>query len=118
MREFLKYVLATIVGMIALSIVGFFLIFAIIGAIVSSAEKQVIVENNSMLMLNLDRQIVDRAPNDPFEDLDMPFFSQAKMVGLDDISTSLKKAVLLSPFSAASSGTSSSANTSSSSSSR
>ena len=93
MKEFFKYVFATIVGVKAISILCFFLMFAIIGAIVSSAEKQVVVENNSMLVLNLDRQVVERAPNDPFEDLDMPFFNQAKLIGLDKISKSLENAV-------------------------
>jgi protease IV len=93
MKQFFKYVLATIVGFTAISIIGFFLFFMIIGALVSSTEKQVSVQNNSMLVLNLDRQILDRAPNDPFEDLDIPGFSQVKSVGLDDITKSLKKAV-------------------------
>jgi protease-4 len=64
----------------------------IIGAIISSTEKQVTVENNSMLLLDLSRQIVDRAPNDPFEDLDIPMFSQVKTLGLDKIFTSLENA--------------------------
>ena len=93
MKEFFKYVLATIVGIFAVSVISFFLFFMIIGALVSSTEKQVAVQNNSMLVLNLDRQIVDRAPNDPFENLDIPGFNQAKMVGMDDIIKSLKKAV-------------------------
>ena len=93
MKQFFKYVLATIVGFTAISIIGFFLFFMIIGALVSSTEKQVSVQNNSMLVLNLDRQILDRAPNDPFENLDIPGFSQVKTVGLDDITKSLKKAV-------------------------
>lgn len=93
MKQFFKYVLATIVGITAISIIGFFLFFMIIGALVATTEKQVAVQDNSMLVLNLDRQIVDRAPNDPFEDFDIPGFNRAKTVGLDDITKSLKKAV-------------------------
>ncbi|MDX1284349.1 MAG: S49 family peptidase [Draconibacterium sp.] len=94
MKEFFKYVLATVVGVIAVSIVGTLLMFGILGAIMSSAEKQVVVENNSMLVLNLDRTIVDRAPNDPFEDLELPgMFSSVKTLGLDHITKSLEKAV-------------------------
>jgi protease-4 len=92
MKQFFKYVLATIVGISVVSIVSIFLFFMIIGALVSSTEKQVTVQNNSMLVLNLDRQIVDRAPNDPFEGLEIPGFSQVKKVGLDDITKSLQKA--------------------------
>jgi len=93
MKEFFKYVLATIVGVIAVSIIGLLLFFMTIGIIISAAEKQVSVQNNSMLVLDLERQIVDRAPNDPFQDMDIPGFPQLKTVGLDDIQTSLQKAV-------------------------
>jgi protease-4 len=92
MKEFFKYVLATVVGVFAVSIIGVILLFMIIGAIISSAEKQVVVENNSMLLLDMSRQIVDRAPNDPFEDMELPFLSQVKSLGLDDIFTSLENA--------------------------
>lgn len=93
MKEFFKYVLATVVGVIVVSIIGFFLFFMTIGIIISATEKQVSVQNNSMLVLDLERQIVDRAPNDPFQDLDIPGFPQLKTIGLDDIQTSLQKAV-------------------------
>ena len=92
MKEFFKYVFATVVGIFAVSIIGIILLFMIVGAIISSAEKQVSVENNSMLVLDLSRQIVDRAPNDPFEDMDIPLFSQVKTLGLDDIFISLENA--------------------------
>lgn len=92
MKEFFKYVLATIVGIFAVSVIGFFLMLMVISAIVASTEKQVSVENNSMLMIDLSNQLVDRAPNDPFEDLDIPGFSQLKSLGLDDITVALKNA--------------------------
>ncbi len=92
MKEFFKYVFATIVGVVAISIVGLFLFFMIIGVVISSTEKEVSVKNNSMLVLDLDRQIVDRAAKDPFENIDIPGFNKTKQVGLDDITKSLKKA--------------------------
>ncbi len=92
MKEFFKYVFATIVGIFAVSVIGIILFIMVIGAIIASTEKQVSVENNSMLVIDMGRQIVDRAPNDPFEDLDIPGFSQIKTLGLDDIFTSLENA--------------------------
>jgi len=92
MKQFLKYVLATVVGVIAVSVIGFFFLLMVIGVLVSSTDKKVTVENNSMLVLNLDRQIVDRAPKDPFENLDIPGFNTVKTVGLDKITKSLRKA--------------------------
>jgi protease-4 len=93
MKEFFKYVLATVVGIIAVSIIGIFFFFILIGALISSTEKQVTVQSNSLLELNLDRQILDRAPNDPFEDFEIPGFEMVKTIGLDDIEKSLEKAV-------------------------
>lgn len=93
MKDFFKYVLATVVGVIVVSIVSTLFFFMIIGALVSSAEKQVSVSDNTLLTLNLDRQILDRAPNDPFEDLEIPGFEMAKTVGLDKITKSIEKAV-------------------------
>ncbi|WP_340113738.1 signal peptide peptidase SppA [Maribellus mangrovi] len=94
MKEFFKYVLATVVGIIAVSIVGTLIMFMVIGAIVASTEKEVVVENNSMLLIDLNRSLVDRSKSDPFEDLELPsMFASVKTIGLDNILTSLEKAV-------------------------
>ncbi len=94
MKEFFKYVLATVVGVLTLSIIGCLLMFAVIGVIIASADQEVSVQDNSMLVINLDRKLVDRAPNDPFEDMELPgMFSSAKTIGLDDVAKSLEKAV-------------------------
>ena len=92
MKDFFKYVLATVVGVFAVSVIGMFLMFMFIGIIISSADKQVTVQNNSMLVLDLERQIVDRAPNDPFQDFNFPGVPQMKTIGLDQILSSLEKA--------------------------
>lgn len=93
MKQFFKYVLATIVGFFAITVIGFFLFFIIIGALISSTEKQVSVQNNSMLVIETGRSILDRAVNNPFENFNIPGFEQVKTIGLDDISESLEKAV-------------------------
>jgi protease-4 len=93
MKEFFKYVLATITGIVVISIIGFVFMLMIIGAIVASTEKQVTIENNSMLVIDMSHRLVDRARNDPFEDLNIPGLSVVKSLGLDDIATSLENAV-------------------------
>ncbi|WP_297101530.1 signal peptide peptidase SppA [uncultured Draconibacterium sp.] len=93
MKEFFKYVLATIVGFLAISLIGIFLMFIVFGAIIASTDKEITVTDQSMLVIDLSKSIVDRAPNDPFEDLELPgIFSSIKTIGLDEISESLKKA--------------------------
>jgi protease IV len=83
MKEFFKYTLATITGIIVTSLIGFLFLMMVIGAIIASTEKTVVVENQSMLSIKLDNLIVDRAPNDPFSDLNIPGFGSAKKIGLD-----------------------------------
>lgn len=92
MKEFFKYTLATITGIIVTSLIGFLLLIMVIGAIVASTEKTVIVEDQSMLSIKLDNLIVDRAPNDPFADLNIPGFWATRKVGLDNILSSIEKA--------------------------
>ncbi len=93
MKDFFKYVLATVVGFIAVSIIGIFLFFMVIGILISSTEKPVSVAENSILVIDLEQQIVDRAPNDPFQDLSIPGIPQTRTIGLDQISHALEKAV-------------------------
>lgn len=92
MRDFFKYTLATITGIILISVIGLFIMLAVFGALVASTEKQVVVQNQSMLILKLDNQIVDRAPNDPFANLKIPGLSMAKKLGLDKIIKAIEKA--------------------------
>jgi protease IV len=92
MKEFFKYTLATVTGIVLSLIVLFFLGIMVIGAIVASTEKQVIVPSKSMLLLKLDNQIVDRAPNDPFADWNIPGLEMARKLGVNDILSSIKKA--------------------------
>lgn len=93
MKQFFKFVLATVVGIFLVSFIGIVLFSIVIGAIISSTEKKVVVQNNSMLVLDLSRQIVDRADKNPFEEFEIPGIQMEKQIGLNDIQVSLKKAV-------------------------
>ncbi|MBN1924934.1 MAG: signal peptide peptidase SppA [Prolixibacteraceae bacterium] len=92
MKSFLKYTLATITGIIVVSLVSFFIMMGIVAAIISSSEKEVVIKDKSMLKITLDAQVVDRAPNDPFQNLDLPGFSGNKRLGLDNILSAIEKA--------------------------
>ena len=92
MKGFLKYTLASIVGFIVVIILFFLIMGGIISAMVASTQKEVVVKNNSMLQLKLSSQIVERAPNDPFQDLDFPGFNAYRKQGLDDIISAIEKA--------------------------
>ncbi|WP_448633612.1 S49 family peptidase [Pedobacter panaciterrae] len=94
MREFFKYVFATVVGVI-ISLVLFTLLFVVvIVGVVSSLEsdKTVSVSSNSVLYLNMDQAIKERTPDDTFSNLPIVGGDGEKSIGFNDILKSLKKA--------------------------
>ena len=94
MKQFLKFTLATIVGIIITSIIGMLLMFGIIGAIASSSDKAVKVQPNSVYELELNGQLVERSQDDPFSEIFSTAFGQdaAKTIGLDDVLANIRKA--------------------------
>lgn len=92
MKGFFKYTLATVLGVIIVSIVGILIMGGIFSAMVSSTQKEVVIKDKSMLELKLSSQISDRAPNDPFQNMDIPGFENYKRLGLDDIISAIDKA--------------------------
>jgi protease IV len=92
MRSFLKYTLATIVGFTIVVIVTFLILMGIAAAIVSSTEKEVVIKDKSILEIKLDETVVDRAPINPLENLDIPYLTGNKRLGLDLIVSSIEKA--------------------------
>ncbi len=92
MRNFLKYTLATIVGVTITGILGFLLLIGIFSAMLSFSDKPVVVEDNSVLMLDFKQQIVERAVNNPFEGLPIPHIGETGQMGLDDILECIDKA--------------------------
>lgn len=86
MKQFFKYVLATIVGIVLSSIVIFLMFIGIVGAIVSSADKkEVKVEPNSILYIDLKQEIVDRSTEDPFKGFDFVSLQPNSPMGLNQI---------------------------------
>ena len=64
MREFFKYVFATVVGIVISSVLLFILFFVVLIGIISTVgeDKKVMVKDNSILYLNLDQAITERTP--------------------------------------------------------
>lgn len=89
MKDFLKYVLATIVGVIALSVImGIFSIISLIGMIAAS-ESTTVVKENSVLSLTLNSAVEERAKEDPFAQFTG---QETGAMGLDEILTAIDKA--------------------------
>ncbi len=92
MRQFLKYVLATIVGLLLFTFIAFFILGGIGAAISSGAKSQVSVKANSVLKLNLDSPIQERGVDNPFSGFGGPFNSDGDVIGLIDVKKALKDA--------------------------
>jgi protease-4 len=89
MKSFLKYTMATIVGIFLSTLL--FLIFLILIISASSAEKPVEVKDNTILYIKLKDRIVDRTVDNPFDFLPtgLPMLRE---IGLNDILDCINKA--------------------------
>jgi len=94
MREFFKYVFATVVGIVISTVILFILFFAIIIGIVSSVgeEKKVMVKDNSILYLNLDQAITERTPENSLAGIPIIGGGDEKTIGFNDLIKALKAA--------------------------
>lgn len=93
MKQFLKFTLATITGIVITSVVGLFIVMGIFGAIASSSDSPVKIKSSSIYQLDLKGQLVDRYEEDPFA-----LFAEAmnpnqpKQLGLDEVLLNIDKA--------------------------
>ena len=94
MKDFFKYVFATVVGLIISTLLLTFVFIAIIVGIVSSAsdDKIVDVKNNSVLYIDLDQQITERTPENSLAGVPILGDSEQKSIGFYDFIKALKAA--------------------------
>lgn len=87
--KFLRSFLASLLALVVFSIVGFFFLAAMVAAL--DKEKEVSVEENSVLHINLNRPLADRSFNDPFSDLGFGG-GDARRIGVTDLKRALEHA--------------------------
>ena len=92
MKDFFKFTLASILGIMVAGILLLFITIGIISAMVSVSDQPSQIQANSVLLMKFDHQIVDRAKSNPFEGLDFGMFQGVKTVGLNDILDCIRKA--------------------------
>lgn len=90
MKQFFKFVLATIVGLILTTIILVLIAVAIIAS--ASSDKEVDVAANSVLHIQFTNEIPERTPNNPLSGLDFLGIDGDKTIGLNDILANIKKA--------------------------
>ena len=89
MQKFLKYFLATVLGAVVSFILFIIIILVVVGSITAKQQKEFVTKKNSVLVLKLDKEIVDRKPSSPFN---LSTMRKEEKIGLNDILRSIKKA--------------------------
>ena len=90
MLQFMKFVLATLVGLSLFFLLSFIILISIAASV--STEPAVTLENDSALELKLDKRIVERSTNNPFSGMPLPIGQFQNSLGLDDILDAIRKA--------------------------
>ncbi|MDB5141251.1 MAG: signal peptide peptidase SppA [Mucilaginibacter sp.] len=89
MKQFFKFVLASMVGVLLITII---FVFVIIGIIAASGDKTPVVDSNSVLQISFNYPISERTPNNPLSGLSFLGIDGEKTIGLNDILANIKRA--------------------------
>ena len=97
MKQFFKYMLATIAGLLVSFVIMFFISIIVISAMVASAsgggeKKEPYIANNTILHLKLNTPIKDEPSNNPFENFNFETFEANENSSLSEIIESIEKA--------------------------
>ncbi len=93
MKQFFKFMFASMLGTILTILIAFFIFMGIISSIIAMTEKQVVqVADNSILHMKLTQPITDRTPAEPFGNFNMSSQEFTKQLGLNDVLKNIKRA--------------------------
>lgn len=89
MKDFLKFTFATVAGLILASVALFFISILFFFSALSSSETETEVRANSIMVLNLKGELLERNQSMPY---DVFMSEDFQYYGLDDILSSIRKA--------------------------
>ncbi len=93
MKQFFKFLFASLLGTFISFIIIFFILLGIFVSILSYSEKEAIeVKTKSLLTIRFDEPILDRTPNNPFSNFRFAEFKLTSPPGLNDILKNIEKA--------------------------
>jgi protease-4 len=93
MKQFFKFMFASMTGFLLIFIIIFFIMMGIVMSVASLSKKEVvIVPKNTVLHLKFDQAIYDRSSNNPFENFNFSSMKSNDSPGLNDILQNIKKA--------------------------
>lgn len=91
MKDFFKYTLATITGLIVFSVIAMIFLFTSIVGIMVAKDSGGTIEDNSVLVINLKGEIRDHA-SDEADVMSMVLGESNQALGLDQLSDAIKNA--------------------------
>ena len=89
MKDFIKFTLATVTGLVLTGVVFFFMGIVSLFGLIAASEQETPVKSNSVFVLRLDKPLKERATDDPMA---MLLGGEYENMGLDEILKSIKKA--------------------------
>ncbi|MCF8364166.1 MAG: signal peptide peptidase SppA [Bacteroidales bacterium] len=93
MKDFFKFMFASMLGLLIMSVILFFIFIGIITSVANMMEqKEAEVAENTLLKIDFTNAIIDRTSPDPFSDFDFASMETKKSIGLNDILDNLDKA--------------------------
>lgn len=93
MKDFFKFMFASMLGFLLMSIIVFFLFMGMIASFATFMEKESVkVDENTVLHIKFDTDIRDRSSSDPFSEIDFASMKPISSLGLNDILENLDKA--------------------------
>lgn len=87
MKQFFKFVFASMLGIFLSAFIFIIIAIAIIGAAISvaSTDKSVEISDNSVMRIALNYPIKERTEKSPFNNVNFPALNSQKTIGLDEI---------------------------------
>jgi protease IV len=93
MKQFFKFMFASMLGFIISGVVLFFILVGAIAGLASKGDKkETKAESNSILKLNLNYNIPERSSDNMFKNFNFTSFESKTEIGLDDILKNIQKA--------------------------
>jgi len=93
MKQFFKFMFASMLGFFLSFVLIFFILVGIIASVVSlSGKETVTVPDKTILMLKFDQPVNDRSPSNPFSGFNFTNFKANKNIGLNEVIRTLRRA--------------------------
>jgi len=92
MKQFFKMMFASMTGCLLTALVMFIIFLVVISSYFSGSSKEVEIKDNSVVVIELNKTIVERTSDNPFDNMDFGSMSSETSLGLNNILKTIKYA--------------------------